>query len=329
MSVVRLDDDDLDDEDRAILAEIAKKGYYCGRPKSEACPPPAKIDVQSGLAPTDISHSEHAPRSRAEFDEFQKKWDRFDNDKYLEELEAELTAANESAGAGLVSPSADTRPSIQRTVVQDHEFKIVLVGDGGVGKTTLVKRHLSGEFHKKRIPNAGLQVYSLTFCTNCGNLCFNVWELSFGERHYQPGCVRDGYFTKGEGAIIMFDRTSRISYRNAPNWHREIVRACGEIPTVVVGNKVDAHYQQVKAKDILYHRKKQLQYYDLSVRRNYNFEKPFLWLARRLTNQPNLQFARQYAEAPWVRLDVASFEQHDCKLSEAQNVAIGDDDSDV
>lgn len=39
---------------------------------------------------------------------------------------------------------------------------------------------------------------------------------------------------------MMFDVTSRITYRNIPNWHRDIVRVCENIPIVLVGNKVSS-----------------------------------------------------------------------------------------
>ena len=57
---------------------------------------------------------------------------------------------------------------------------------------------------------------------------------------------------------------------------------CENIPIVLVGNKVDVKERKVKAKQITFHRKKNLQYYDISAKSNYNFEKPFLWLARKL-----------------------------------------------
>lgn len=44
----------------------------------------------------------------------------------------------------------------------------------------------------------------------------------------------------------------------------------------------------MKAKTITFHRKKNLQYYDISAKSNYNFEKPFLWLARKLVGNPGL-----------------------------------------
>ena len=143
------------------------------------------------------------------------------------------------------------------------EFKLVLCGDGGVGKTTLVKRHLTGEFEKKYIPTLGVEVHPLKFTTNCGDLSFNVWDTAGQEKF---GGFLDGYYIQGQCAIIMFDVTSRITYNNVPNWHRDIVRVCENIPIVLVGNKVDVKGRQVQAKNIQFHRKRNLQYYDVSAR---------------------------------------------------------------
>ena len=68
----------------------------------------------------------------------------------------------------------------------------------------------------------------------------------------------------------------------------DLVRVCENIPIVLCGNKVDVKERKVKAKTITFHRKKNLQYYDISAKSNYNFEKPFLWLARKLVGNPQL-----------------------------------------
>jgi GTP-binding nuclear protein Ran len=68
----------------------------------------------------------------------------------------------------------------------------------------------------------------------------------------------------------------------------DLVRVCENIPIVLCGNKVDVKERKVKAKTITFHRKKNLQYYDISAKSNYNFEKPFLWLARKLGGNPAL-----------------------------------------
>ncbi|TPX70754.1 hypothetical protein CcCBS67573_g06435 [Chytriomyces confervae] len=198
-------------------------------------------------------------------------------------------------------------------------FKLVLVGDGGTGKTTFVKRHMTGEFEKKYVATLGVEVHPLTFHTNFGAICFNTWDTAvraFGQEKF--GGLRDGYYIQGQCAIIMFDVTSRITYKNVPNWHRDLVRVCENIPIVLTGNKVDIKERKVKAKTITFHRKKNLQYYDISAKSNYNFEKPFLWLARKLIGNPSLEFVADPALAPpEVSVDPALLKQYEVELAEA------------
>ena len=175
------------------------------------------------------------------------------------------------------------------------EFKLVLVGDGGVGKTTFIKRHLTGEFEKKYYATIGVEVHPIKFFTNRGIICFNVWDTA-GQEQY--GGLKDAYYLGGQCAIIMFDVTSRITYKNVPRWHRDVVRICDSIPIVLVGNKVDITDRKIKAKQILYHRRHNLQYFDISAKSNYQFEKPFIWLARRLTDDASLIFVEAPALLP-------------------------------
>eukprot|EP01100_Stratorugosa_tubuloviscum_P005351 TRINITY_DN239_c1_g1_i1.p1 TRINITY_DN239_c1_g1~~TRINITY_DN239_c1_g1_i1.p1 ORF type:complete len:214 (+),score=91.54 TRINITY_DN239_c1_g1_i1:166-807(+) len=208
-----------------------------------------------------------------------------------------------------------------------HVFKLVLVGDGGTGKTTFVKRHLTGEFERKYIATIGVEVHPLGFHTNFGRICFNVWDTAGQERF---GGLRDGYYIQGNCAVIMFDVTSRITYKNVPNWHRDLVRVCENIPIVLVGNKVDIKDRKVKAKQITFHRKKNLQYYDISAKSNYNFEKPFLWLARRLLNQANLTFVESPALAPpEVIIEADHIANLEGELLEAASRPLPDDDEDI
>ncbi|KAJ1689948.1 hypothetical protein LUZ63_014103 [Rhynchospora breviuscula] len=166
-------------------------------------------------------------------------------------------------------------------------FKLVIVGDGGTGKTTFVKRHLTGEFEKKYEPTIGVEVHPLDFFTNCGKIRFYCWDTAGQEKF---GGLRDGYYIHGQCAIIMFDVTSRLTYKNVPTWHRDLCRVCENIPIVLCGNKVDVKNRQVKAKQVTFHRKKNLQYYEISAKSNYNFEKPFLYLARKLAGYQHFEF---------------------------------------
>ena len=128
-----------------------------------------------------------------------------------------------------------------------------MLGDGGVGKTTFVKRHQTGEFQKKYIATLGAEEYPLEFTTNRGPITFNVMDKAGQEK------MQDGFCIHGECAIIMFDVTSRISYKNVPTWYKEITRICQHIPIVICGNKIDVKDRKIKAKAITFHRKHNLQ----------------------------------------------------------------------
>lgn len=125
----------------------------------------------------------------------------------------------------------------------------------------------------------------------------------------------------------MFDVTSRITYKNVPNWHRDLVRVCENIPIVLCGNKVDVKERKVKAKTITFHRKKNLQYYDISAKSNYNFEKPFLWLARKLVGNSGLEFVASPALAPpEVQVDHALMAANDEEMNKAAAMPLPDED---
>ena len=206
---------------------------------------------------------------------------------------------------------------VEQQQQQVPEFKLVLIGDGGVGKTTFVKRHLTGEFEKRYIATLGVEVHPMPFYTNHGQVIFNVWDTAGQEK---LGGLRDGYYIGGNCGIIMFDVCSRITYSNVPKWYKDLTRVCEAIPIVLVGNKVDVRDRKVKAKQITFHRKKNLQYYDISAKSNYQFEKPFVWLLRRMVNDANLTLVETPLLAPTeVVIPEDQLAQMAAEVQEAEN----------
>ncbi|CAF4022218.1 unnamed protein product [Rotaria sordida] len=204
------------------------------------------------------------------------------------------------------------------------KVKLILIGDGGVGKTTFVKRHITDELEMKYASRLPVSVHPLNFYTNLGEIIFNVWDTAGQEKF---GRVRDSYYIGGQCAIIMFDVTSRMTYRNVPQWHKNIIRICRNIPIVLCGNKIDVKDRKLKAKSITYHRKNNMKYYDISALSNYNLEKPFLWLTQKLTGNDDLQLVSQISLIPpEIHLDPDMLREHELQLIEAASHPLPDDD---
>merc|ERR1712048_1510999 len=201
-------------------------------------------------------------------------------------------------------------------------FKLILVGDGGVGKTTFVKRHKNGEFEKRYIATLGVEVHPLTFYTSLGPIIYDCWDTAGQEKF---GGLRDGYYINGNAAIITFDVTSRVSYKNVPIWHRDLIRVCDDIPIVLCGNKVDVKDRKVTPKQISFQRKKaNIQYYDISAKSNYNFEKPFLWITKKLTGAANVSFVAEPALPPPE--PIVDIKQQNKAVTDAQNIDLPSDE---
>src|SRR5271170_278924 len=132
-------------------------------------------------------------------------------------------------------------------------------------------------------------------------------------RTYQTGTVRPSFVVTFRHHLI--DLTG------------DLVRVCENIPIVLTGNKVDVKERKVKAKTITFHRKKNLQYYDISAKSNYNFEKPFLWLGRKLVGNPQLEFVAAPALAPpEVQVDQNLLDQYHKEMTEAAAMPLPDEE---
>ncbi|XP_030386332.1 GTP-binding nuclear protein Ran-like [Scaptodrosophila lebanonensis] len=174
-------------------------------------------------------------------------------------------------------------------------FKCVMVGDGGTGKTTFIKQHMTGEFEKKYVATMGVEVHPLIFYTNRGAIRFNVWDTC-GQEDFNS--LRDNYYSLGDCAIIMFDVTSRTTYKHVTNWERNLRRICDNIPIVLCGNKVDMKDRKISEREVKFQNHSNQQYYEISAKLNHKVKKPFLWLARALIGDLQLKLVAMPALKP-------------------------------
>ena len=163
------------------------------------------------------------------------------------------------------------------------------MGEGDGGKRTVLKRHQDGEYTNPYMQTMGVEVAPLPFNTNKGPVVLNIWDCAGREEFFG---LKDGYYIGAQGAIIMFDVTSKSSYKNVRKWYKELFELENKIPIVLCGNKVDCEKKEreVKPKQITFHREKEIQYYDISAKSNYKYDKPFVYLIRKFMGDETVHF---------------------------------------
>jgi len=177
-----------------------------------------------------------------------------------------------------------------------YRYKLVTVGDGGVGKTTLINRFSTGEFTKGYVPTLGIEVKQLVFNTNHGLVTFEIWDTSGQDKF--SGLGTDAYAVGADAIMGMCDVTTKRSAINLTDWYNKINK--NNLPSVACGNKFDINQKihKLSQSDKTSIEAKWGMYYDISAKTNYNFEKPFLYLARKLSGYNDLEFVPYPAVTP-------------------------------
>lgn len=190
----------------------------------------------------------------------------------------------------------------------------LLVGDGGVGKSTFTER-IDSEFEKKIDKKLGVKEISVVIQTNKGRVQF-VLRDTLGQEKF--GLLQRPFFTQAQCAILMFDVSSKTSYEKLPIWYNLILENCGNIPIVLVANKADLKQRIIKPKHIYFHRQKNINYYEISTKSNYNLEKPFIDLIWQLAKDtklvtespkllpPEIKFEKKFVEKLEEKVYLAS-----------------------
>jgi len=111
--------------------------------------------------------------------------------------------------------------------------KIVMAGDGGVGKTSLLESYKGGNISRVTM-TIGVNLMSLKVDER---LALQIWDLS-GQEHYR--FLVDVFFRGAKLAILVFDLSRPASLTNLSNWAKVLKEGAGQtIPVIVVGNKKD------------------------------------------------------------------------------------------
>jgi len=119
-------------------------------------------------------------------------------------------------------------------------FKVTVIGDGMVGKTSLIKKFTQGSFQTDYIRTIGAQ-FSKYVQTIEGDTCtLYLWDIAGQDEFF---FLRPSFYQGSIAAIIVYsledNQLGKISYKHISNWHNDIIKYCGKIPIILLGNKVD------------------------------------------------------------------------------------------
>jgi len=119
-------------------------------------------------------------------------------------------------------------------------FKITVIGDGRVGKTSLIKRFTQGSFKKDYVKTIGAQfsVFDKQIGDDKVRLIF--WDIAGQDQFH---FLRPSFFNNSKGAIIVYsledNKAGLESFKHISTWDEDIRKFCGDIPVILFGNKVD------------------------------------------------------------------------------------------
>lgn len=122
-------------------------------------------------------------------------------------------------------------------------IKVVLLGDGAVGKTALRLQYMGHGFQSSYLSTIGADFALKEVKTNHPktnqevSVKLQIWDLA-GQQHYSK--IRSNYYIGTHGAFIVYDVSRRSSFDNISNWIEELQKNVNQkVPIVIIANKID------------------------------------------------------------------------------------------
>ncbi|XP_044041489.1 EF-hand calcium-binding domain-containing protein 4B isoform X2 [Siniperca chuatsi] len=119
----------------------------------------------------------------------------------------------------------------------DRLFKVVLVGNSSVGKTSLLRSFCEGRFHPSTTATVGIDYSVKTLTLDNMQVAMQLWDTA-GQERYRS--ITKQFFRKADGVVVMYDVTVEESFKAVQPWLTNVQDAAGEgIPVLLLGNKMD------------------------------------------------------------------------------------------
>ncbi|MFX1504105.1 MAG: Rab family GTPase [Promethearchaeota archaeon] len=119
-------------------------------------------------------------------------------------------------------------------------FKITVIGDGGVGKTSLIKKYTQGTFEEDYISTIGAQFSFYDEKINGDECKLYFWDIA-GQKEFE--FLRADFYEESRAAIIVYsleeNDLGKDSLKHIADWYQDLKNHCGDIPVIIFANKVD------------------------------------------------------------------------------------------
>ncbi|MEX2715232.1 MAG: Rab family GTPase [Candidatus Sigynarchaeota archaeon] len=166
-----------------------------------------------------------------------------------------------------------------------YKFKVIVVGDPEVGKTSLILRYTDNAFRRTYITTIGVNVTAKNLTYSDRKVKFAIWDIA-GQTKFQK--TRRHFYEGAQGVIIVFDLTRPDTFENIGKWYDDVKQSVkNELPGIILGNKADlANDIMVSSEKIeKIAQKLRLGYIETSALDGKNVNEAFLYLAAMLVNK--------------------------------------------
>ncbi|KAG5203160.1 hypothetical protein JEQ12_002743 [Ovis aries] len=192
-----------------------------------------------------------------------------------------------TAGRAMAGRGGAARPNGPAAGNKICQFKLVLLGESAVGKSSLVLRFVKGQFHEYQESTIGAAFLTQTVCLDDTTVKFEIWDTAGQERYHSLAPM---YYRGAQAAIVVYDITNTDTFARAKNWVKELQRqASPNIVIALAGNKADlaskraVEFQEAQA----YAEDNSLLFMETSAKTAMNVNEIFMAIAKKLPkNEP-------------------------------------------
>lgn len=178
----------------------------------------------------------------------------------------------------------------------DHLFKLLIIGDSGVGKSSLLLRFSDNTFSGTYITTIGVDFKIRTVDVDGEKVKLQIWDTA-GQERFRT--ITSTYYRGTHGVIVVYDVTSGESFANVKRWLHEIDQNCEVANRILVGNKDDDPERKVVLTEdaAKFAEQMGIQLFETSAKENINVEEMFHTITRLVLQSKKEQQARVQTQA--------------------------------